>query len=146
MRSSKHTEQLGIELATPWQSMPGHVQSILRMVHARLFDDTLNVKTLKADCGIGDHNISTLFKTHVGKSIKEYIEQHRMEMARSLLNRGVAVAEVASAVGYPYVQTFYRVFTRHYNRTPRDARERHLRAIGQSNLPETIASTQERMP
>jgi transcriptional regulator GlxA family with amidase domain len=125
MRISNPIEQLACELVTPsLHSTPTQVQSILRVIHARLFDETLNVKTLKADCGIGDHNVSTQFKQYVGRSIKEYIEHHRMQTAQRLLRtQGLAVSQIACAVGYPHVQTFYRVFTRHFGRSPGDLRE-----------------------
>jgi AraC-like DNA-binding protein len=107
--------------------MPPSIRILLTKIHQRLFDDQLNVKVLKADCNIGDHNVSMDFKRYVGRSIKDYIQHYRMQAAEYLLvNSQLPIGEVAVAIGCPHIQTFYRTFKRHFGYTPSDYRRMHI--------------------
>ena len=101
-----------------------HVRRLLHCIHEHVFDAGLNVRTLKLHCGLRDNNISCRFKNEVGVPIKTYIEHLRLDAASQLLQGGVfSVSEVAHAVGYPHLQTFYRVYARRFGRTPGRCRE-----------------------
>jgi len=52
-----------------------------------------------------------------------YIEDLRLGIAWELLREGTfSVADVADAVGYAYLQTFYRAFKKRFNLLPASVR------------------------
>jgi len=107
--------------------MPSHLQELVRAISERLFDESLNVKTLKATCGARDHNISSEFKRYCHRSIKECIESCRVRVAaKVLLSCDLPINEVAFRVGYCHIQTFQRAFWRHFHCTPGSYRQRAL--------------------
>jgi AraC-like DNA-binding protein len=102
-----------------------HVRALMTEIDQSLFDQRLTVHTLKTRCQIRDNNIAYRFKDETGLSIKEYIERLRIAAAGELLRSGSFNAwEVANAVGYSHLQTFYRAFRRRFGCTPGDFRVR----------------------
>lgn len=100
-----------------------HVQWLLVAIRDELFSPSLNVRSPTARCHTRDHNVSSRFKVEMGVGIKHYIESLRMEAARQLLAHGrFSAVEVAHAVGYSHLQTFYGAFRRHFECTPGDCR------------------------
>jgi AraC-like DNA-binding protein len=105
---------------------PRVIGDILDHIHKTLFDPSLNVKSLKLQCRIRDHNISSHFRYVTGVTIKGHIEELRLEAAGFLLReRTIGIFDVAASVGYPHLQTFYRAFQRKYDCTPAEYREEH---------------------
>jgi len=94
------------------------IREIVEHIHRNLFDSDLNVQTIKERCRIRDNNISCRFRRVIGITIKEYIESLRLEAAIRLLEKRIAVFDVAMSVGYDYPQTFYRAFQRRFDCTP----------------------------
>lgn len=102
-----------------------HVRALMTEIDESLFDHRLTVHALKTRCRIRDNNIAYHFKDETGVSIKEYIERLRIAAAGELLRSGSFNAwEVAHAVGYSHLQTFYRAFRRRFGCTPGDFRMR----------------------
>ena len=100
-----------------------NVRDLLRGIHEALFDPRLTVRQLKVRCRVRDNNVAYHFKWETGVSIKEYIEDLRTEAAGELLRTGEYNNwEVAQAVGYTHLQTFYRAFRRRFGCTPGDFR------------------------
>lgn len=96
-----------------------HVRWLLLAIRDELFSPGLTVRSLMARCHTRDHNVSSRFKIEIGVGIKQYIESLRMEAARQLLSHGrFSAFEVAHAVGYSHLQTFYGAFRRHFECTP----------------------------
>lgn len=62
--------------------------------------------------------LSTLFKKQTGESLLKFISQVRVEAAKSLLEEGKSVSEVAEMVGFRDVSTFIRVFKKQTGLTP----------------------------
>jgi AraC-like DNA-binding protein len=99
------------------------VARVLECLQARLFEESLNVKTLRNDCGLRDHNVSCRFKCEVGISITEYIEGGRLRAALALLRSdSLGTPEIARSVGYAHLQSFHRAFVRRFGCTPGDVR------------------------
>lgn len=95
------------------------LREILQCIHDSLFDPDLSVGKVREVCRIRNNNVSSHFRHVMGQGIKEYIESHRMEAARQLLSRDeFVVFEVAMALGYRHVETFYKAFDRHYSCPP----------------------------
>jgi two-component system, response regulator YesN len=96
-----------------------HVLEVLEAIHASPWDRALCVNALRRRCGVGDHNVSITFKREVGCSIMEYVKALRVEAAAACLRcNSWTVADVADAVGFTSLQSFYVAFKRIYGTTP----------------------------
>jgi AraC-like DNA-binding protein len=116
----------------PRSDLPREIRDVLAQIHLNPFDLELNVRRLKSLCRIRDNNVSCRFRHVVGTTIKRYVEALRMEAASYLLrDGGLSVFDVAVAVGYFNLQTFYRAFERHYGCTPAVHRRRLCDPIDQ---------------
>lgn len=109
----------------PHQDLPREIQAVLTHIHQHLFDLQLNVRSLKSCCRIRDNNIASRFRYLVGMTIKQYVENLRMEAASRLLRKEeIGIFDIAVSVGYYNLQTFYRAFERYYGCTPAKHRRR----------------------
>lgn len=119
--------------------LPRIVSEIIDYINEVIFDPRLNVKFLKSQCRIRDHNFSSRFRYIMGVTIKGYIEELRLEAAELLLREiAISVFDVASSVGYYHPQTFYRAFERRFHCTPAEYRFEHglaMRSIPVIRLP-----------
>lgn len=112
-------------LASPDRAWPADVRAVAAYIHANLFDEDLMVARVKQACGIGDNNISGRFRYYVGQGIKEYIDSHRIKLARRLLQREhVPILVIALEIGYPSHSAFTMGFKKHVGCTPTRFRER----------------------
>lgn len=104
---------------TPSRRWSPSVERALNIVHEQLFNPNINVKVLKEQCKLHDNNFSCQFRHEVGVSMKSYIDLLRMYVAVFVLDRcSVSIVDLAFSLGYEHVQTFYRVFKRHFASTP----------------------------
>jgi len=91
----------------------------LTYVHQHLFDPELNCTQALMACGLGDHNITTQFRLEMGCSLKSYIEQHRLTVAKeAMTHTNLALYLIADAVGYSNVSTFSDAFSRAFGLKP----------------------------
>jgi AraC-like DNA-binding protein len=117
------------ESRPPHEDLPREIREILACIHQNLFDLHLNVRLLKSCCRIRDNNVSSRFRSTMGITIKQYVEALRMEAASRLLrDRGIGILDIAFAVGYSNLQTFYRAFERRHGCTPANYRRSFLAA------------------
>lgn len=106
------------------ENLPREIIEILRYINESIFDPHLTVRILKERCRIRDNNVSSRFRYFMGLTIKEYIEELRLEAAALLLReRTICIFEVAASIGYYHLQTFYRVFQRKHGCTPAEYRK-----------------------
>lgn len=98
---------------------------VVTYIHDRLFDPALTVTAIKKQFRLNDHNFSGYFAWYMGNGVKQYIDGHRLEMAKRLLCLDtLKVSEVAHAVGYRSHSAFSKAFRRSGGCTPSDFRER----------------------
>lgn len=110
------------------RELPLDIQRVLSYIEENAFDPKLNVQQIKSHCGLRDNNISSRFRLFVGTTIRDYLESRRMEAATFLLLQSQAtIMEVAFAVGYNNLQTFYGAFHRRYSCTPDNYRRKVAR-------------------
>jgi AraC-like DNA-binding protein len=101
------------------RELPADIQRVLSYIDENAFDPRVNVQRIKLRCGLRDNNVSSRFRFFMGATIRDYLESLRMDAAAFLLRQGGAtVMEVAFAVGYNNLQTFYGAFRRKYTCTP----------------------------
>jgi AraC-like DNA-binding protein len=117
-------------LPPPAADMPRELRQLLTYIHTHLFDAALNVNEARRSCGILDNNVSCRFRYHMGVSIRDYIEDLRMQAARLLLDKPeLSVFEVTRALGYSHPQTFYRAFRRRFQSTPAACRDEQASGV-----------------
>jgi AraC-like DNA-binding protein len=113
-----------------WQPLSNRPsRSVVRLIsaiHEGLLDAELNVKVLKAKCGLSDHNVSSQFKLEMGITIRCYIEGLRMQIAGLVcISYRLTAVELSYRLGYEHVQTFYRAFRRYFGCTPKVYEDRN---------------------
>jgi AraC-like DNA-binding protein len=100
------------------------IQHLVTYIHAHLFDEGLTVTEIKRQCRVHDNNISGRFAYYVGRSIKSYINSHRIRIAKNLLaHKGLKVVQIALVVGYASHGAFTRAFRSHVGCTPSEFQE-----------------------
>lgn len=105
--------------------VPADVAQTLACIHARLFEEGLNVTLVRETCGLLNHNISCRFKRAVGLGMRRYIERERVAAAKRLLrHEELSVLDIAWSIGYAYPETFERAFRRLERCTPTQFRRR----------------------
>ena len=62
--------------------------------------------------------ISSVFSEEMSMTLKVYVDNKKIEYAKSLLYKGAAITNVAEAMGYDSVHTFSRVFKRKTGMSP----------------------------
>ena len=67
--------------------------------------------------------VSECVRAETGKTYKELLQQHRLELAARLLRRSdMTVQQIIAQVGYENTSYFYRLFRAHYGQSPREYR------------------------
>jgi AraC-like DNA-binding protein len=73
------------------------------------------VKLLAEYLHLSETSLQRLFRTHTGKSPREFTLQWRMDWAREqLAKNGASVKSIAYALGYRHANDFSRAFKRHH--------------------------------
>ncbi|CAH1192449.1 HTH-type transcriptional regulator YesS [Paenibacillus allorhizoplanae] len=73
--------------------------------------------------GMNPTYFSVLFKEEVGESYIKYVTRIRMELAKTLLSRGLKVNDVSEKVGYHTYRHFSEVFKKYTGYTPGQYKE-----------------------
>ncbi len=99
------------------------VQKALVMIDADLSAD-LSLRTLAEAQNISASYLSAVFKKETGKTVTDYINSERMQLAAHLLETtGLQVQTVALHCGILDVQYFSKVFKKYIGKTPKEYRE-----------------------
>lgn len=98
---------------------PHRLQRVLAAIDARLAEP-IQVHELADEIHMSPFHFARMFKLSVGHAPHAYITQQRMERAKDLLAHGdLALAEVATRVGYQTQAHFTGVFHKQVGMTPR---------------------------
>ncbi len=88
-------------------------------------DKTLTIKTLANMAGTNDYKLKRNFKLLTGKPIIAYLNDMRMEKARTMLiDENINIADVAYAIGYKNPQHFTTAFKKKFNYLPSDIKKK----------------------
>ncbi len=86
--------------------------------------ENLSVGTIARHFGYHGKYFCALFKEKTGYSVKQFIDERKMERAKYyLLNSNAWVIDIAEHLGYSNIQNFYHVFRKYANCTPSEYRE-----------------------
>lgn len=94
------------------------LQQVIDYINAHLNQD-LGLSELAAIAQMSSHYFSKLFKQSTGFTPHQYVIRCRVERARELLKRGVAIADVATQVGFVDQSHLNRHFKRSLGVTPK---------------------------
>lgn len=101
------------EVPGPDLEWPPDVRIVYNELRDRVFEMGLEAQEIVEHCGIGDNNIYTRFSYFTGRGIKEWILEHRLELAKRLLPRDqVPIGRIALSVGYENPSGFSTIFKR----------------------------------
>ena len=91
----------------------------------------ITVATLADICGLTPNYMSTIFKKMSGKTIKEYVLQQRIQVAKQLLlSPDYTMGEIASFLGFASQSHFIDCFKKQVGTTPRRWRMRNEKGSG----------------
>lgn len=85
----------------------------------------LGLATLAGEIGVSPRHLSRLFHAEQGKSLGDYVERTRVDIARRLLEESPApIKAIAFAAGFGSTTTLRRAFMRSFGITPQEYRTR----------------------
>jgi AraC family transcriptional regulator of arabinose operon len=88
--------------------------------------DPLTIPVLAKAGALSESRLSHLFRSQVGMTPIQYVDQQRMRKARELLElSSFTVGEIADLVGYASPYYFSRRFSAYTGVPPREYRRRH---------------------
>lgn len=79
----------------------------------------LSLSDVSREIGVTKEHLATAFKKECGKTVSEYINEQKMNLARTLIeNREMTLCRVAEYLGYNNYNYFCRVFKKAFGRSP----------------------------
>jgi AraC-like DNA-binding protein len=87
------------------------------------FAEPLSLRDVAASVGVTPGHLTTVVRRRTGRTVVDWITEHRMIRARRLLTEtDLPIGEIARRVGLPDAGYFTRVFRTNNGVTPRDWR------------------------
>ncbi|MBE1875355.1 GlxA family transcriptional regulator [Myceligenerans pegani] len=126
--------QYSAPLRAPIPQQPVLKAAVDAIVNDPAADHT--VDSLAARAGVTARHLRRQFAAELGTSPSRFVEQMRLERARTLLDEGRNVSETARLSGFGSAETFRRVFTREYGLPP-SRHQRQFRTAWSGEFPST---------
>jgi two-component system, response regulator YesN len=103
-------------------------------IDAEYSEYSLSLKVLEADFGYSSSYLTRVFKTHIGVTLKAYLDSVRLEKAKELLSRtGQPLEAIIPQIGFVDVSNFCRKFKHEQGLTPLQYRRLHTEDPAISN-------------
>ena len=80
---------------------------------------TIDVQDIAAQLHLNRSYLSRIFRENTGLSIQAYLNNTRLQAARSLILQKYTVAQAGSMVGYADIASFSRAFKNYYKTSPK---------------------------
>ncbi|WP_448546480.1 helix-turn-helix domain-containing protein [Thalassotalea fusca] len=110
------------EGSKPIVSGLSHIQTMLRYI-ADHYDQKITIENVANSTGLHKNYAMKLFNRVMRVSIKQYINQLRLQHAQSMLvDTDNPVLDIALAAGFGSVSRFYDIFQREFNMSPLEFR------------------------
>ncbi len=98
------------------------VENIRNYIDEFIYND-ISVSRIASEFNYSDKYIGKLFKNQTGSTIREYLNERRLDRATELLKSTyMPITEISSAVGFNNVTYFNRVFKERFGICPTDYR------------------------
>ena len=99
------------------------ISNILNFI-AESYTTDIRVDEISKIFGYNEKYIGKLFLKHIGKTIKEYVNEKRLSLSTKLLrNTDLSITEIALKSGFNNVTYFNRLFKQKYNMSPNKYRK-----------------------
>jgi AraC-like DNA-binding protein len=83
------------------------------------YDEDISLTDMAEHFNLTSSYISTIFKTNLGENFKEFLNRHRIQKAKEILEtEDLKIHQVAERVGYNNVNTFIRIFKKYVGLSP----------------------------
>ncbi len=117
----------GLTLSTKLDNSKHSVQLMVHYIEAN-FSKPISLEEISSSVYISSSVARRIFKSHMGKTIHEYLTDVRMKNALLLISESsVKIKDLAVRVGFDNVSYFCMVFSKYYGLTP-DQYKRKLRS------------------
>lgn len=100
---------------------PGLLDRIMAYVEEH-YTHPLTIGDLAKQFYVSESTVSHLFKEKMGVSFYRYVTQRRLIAAKSLIEKGMLMEDVAARTGFSDYSGFYRAFRQEYGISPRQYR------------------------
>lgn len=101
------------------------LKKILKYVEEH-YNEFLSIEKMAELSGFSQSHFMKFFKTHMGVSFIDYLNDYRLTMSTRLLQlSGNSILEIAQEVGFDNLSYFNRLFKKKYNMTPSAYRNTH---------------------
>ena len=131
--------QAGSELKSPQIEEPTGMEpsaAKVRLAVRYVYDNLhrrLPVSEISSQLNLSPRHLARLFARHLGVSPASYIEQARLDQAKTLLqNTSTPIKGIANTVGYESIHHFSRAFSRRFGLPPGVFREADLKDVSKS--------------
>ena len=100
------------------------MKTVLKYVELH-YGEKLTIEQMANLAGFSSSHFMKYFKTTMGQSFIDYLNDYRLVMAsRLLLSSEDSVLEIAQEVGFTNISYFNRIFKRRFEMTPREYRRK----------------------
>ena len=113
-RSIFHKE---VQKPAPMLPKSKRMLDIMRYLDAQLTED-INIDTLAEKFYISRFHMMRRFREETGTTIHSYISDHRLMLARDLINQGTPATEVCFQCGFGSYSSFSRAYGKFFGTTP----------------------------
>ncbi len=91
----------------------------------RQYAENISLEKIARQFYTSKEYLSAAFKQRYKCNMSQYILQLKMEEAKRMIERGVALSQVAERLSYSDVHYFYKVFKKYFNASPKDMKTQY---------------------
>ncbi|CAI6085792.1 response regulator [Cohnella sp. JJ-181] len=103
----------------------GTASRVMKYVHSRYADAELSVGDIAEHLQITPSHLIAVFRESTGKTVKQYLTEYRIEIAKQLLVRErLKMTDLASQAGFKDAESFAKQFRKQAGMTPSEYRDR----------------------
>ena len=109
------------EKNTKYQKKTSRIDEILTYIRQNVYDTNLvKASVITKEFGMSAGTLNKLFKSEVGETLRQYIENYKMKLVMyRLRNTDYTIAEIAYQLGFSDESHLTKVFKKHYKTTPK---------------------------
>ncbi len=113
------------KLPSPDERLPVDVCALYEVLHTRIFSPGLYIDEQIKALGLRDRSVYCRFKLYFGRTPKDFVVFHRMQLAKRLLaTSSLSITSIALSLGYDRPHAFSQTFKRRISCTPSSYRLR----------------------
>lgn len=105
------------------KEMPDHFSRAVAIINSDFTNSQLNIPDICKAAGIGQTAFRSLFRDFYGKTPVEYINELRLENAKSLIYGGVTIGNAALSSGFNDTKYFSRLVKEKYGCPPKELKK-----------------------